>query len=69
MRPLIYLQINRKGAGATVSPEQKLWCLERAIQIIEAYAESASSKGNLAAVLESVYRKLVELREDAEGKG
>lgn len=52
-----------------MSPEQKLWCLERSIQIIEAYAESASSKGNLSAVLESVYRKLVELREDAEGKG
>jgi len=66
---LIYFHIDRKGGGTTVSPEQKLWCLERAIQIIEAYAESASSKGNLSAVLESVYRKLVELREDAEGKG
>ncbi len=46
---------------------QKLWRLDKSIQIIEAYAASAAAKGNLAAVMESVYNKLCELRQDADG--
>jgi hypothetical protein len=49
-----------------MKPALKLWCLERSLEIMEAYAASDTQKGNMATVLESLYHKICELREEAE---
>jgi hypothetical protein len=50
-----------------MKPALKLWCLERSLEIMEAYAASDTQKGNMATVLESLYKKICELREEADG--
>jgi hypothetical protein len=59
--------MKNEGGWEALERAHKLWCLDKSIQIIEAYAASAAAKGNLAAVMESVYNKLCELRQDADG--
>ncbi len=55
-----------KAGGTVMKPAVKLWCLEQSLLIMEAYAASAAQKGNMATVLESLYKKIIKLREDAE---
>ena len=48
--------------------DYKEWCLKQAIGITKAYTSNDAAKGKLDDILESLYKKLKDLRTDASKK-